>query len=74
MKSNPIQISLVIDETIPQMVKIDKEKYRQIYINLLTNAIKYTDQGSVTISLEKYKYDIIKCTIEDTGCGMTEEE
>ncbi len=51
----------------------DKDKIRQVIINLIDNAIRYTNQGGITAAcrLEKGKYRI---EITDTGEGMTEEE
>ncbi len=62
-------------------IKCDKTKLIQILLNLLSNAAKFTRNGTVTLSIERIKneenswdYDslIFKCT--DTGIGMTEEQ
>ncbi len=62
-------------------IKSDKTKLIQILLNLLSNAAKFTRNGTVTLSIERIKneenswdYDslIFKCT--DTGIGMTEEQ
>ncbi len=51
----------------------DKNKLRQVFVNLLTNAIKYTESGSVTISV-KEEEDSGIIIIKDTGIGIHEEE
>jgi signal transduction histidine kinase len=50
-------------------VKIDKSKIRQVIINVIDNAIKYTPKGSVTVSLTENK-GLIQFKSEDTGMGI----
>jgi len=54
-------------------ITADKDKIRQVIINLIDNAIRYTNQGGITVTCrtEKAKYRI---EITDTGEGMTKEE
>jgi signal transduction histidine kinase len=54
-------------------VMADKEKLRQVMNNLIDNAIKYTKEGSVTVSLEK-KNDEIVFKVKDSGKGISPEE
>ncbi|MBU4257015.1 GAF domain-containing sensor histidine kinase, partial [Patescibacteria group bacterium] len=54
-------------------VKIDKEKIRQVVINLIDNAIKYTGRGSVAVSMDKIDGGVYFC-VADTGAGISEEE
>lgn len=51
----------------------DKEKLRQVMNNLIDNAIKYTRQGGITVSLQKLGGDI-KFQVEDTGKGISAQE
>lgn len=51
----------------------DKEKLHQVFVNLLQNAIKYTDEGKVEISLEEEK-KLVSISIKDTGIGIPEED
>jgi signal transduction histidine kinase len=50
-------------------VKIDEEKIRQVVMNLIDNAIKYTKQGSVTVEVSKREDNIRFCVI-DSGMGI----
>ena len=59
-------------ESVPP-IKGDPFKLEQVFINLIDNAIKYTDAGSITINLKQEKEKII-FEIEDTGIGINEEE
>lgn len=54
-------------------IQSDPLKIRQIFMNLLTNAIKYTEEGSITISAVNADRGIL-LSIEDTGIGIKEED
>ncbi len=54
------------------MLYIDQYRLKQILLNFLTNAIKYTDKGSILIKIETLK-DNIRFIIKDTGRGIKEE-
>ncbi len=70
------------DSQLPQGIHADEKRLRQVLINLLGNAIKFTDSGGVTFKVESLsteeKTDIratkIRFQIEDTGVGMTAEQ
>lgn len=57
-----------------QNISLDKNKLRQIYINLLSNSVKYTKEGSVTSKIIINKDKEIEIRVSDTGIGMTQEE
>ncbi len=57
----------------PVFVNGDQGKLRQILINLLSNACKFTDQGEILFIIEKTLKDHYKFTINDTGSGIEEE-
>jgi len=68
------QLKLDVDTQLPAAIKGDSVRIRQILSNLMTNAIKFTEQGTVTIKirvLEKTD-DIVRLRIEvnDTGIGI----
>ena len=71
-----LALNLHISKSLPKTLNGDKEKIRQIITNLLTNAIKYTEKGSVDFTIN---YSLVrdKCNFEfivkDTGRGMKEE-
>ena len=50
-------------------VRADEQKLRQVVINLIDNAIKYTQQGSVNVLLERQDKDIVM-SVRDTGMGL----
>ena len=57
----------------PMMVSVDLEKIKEVFMNLLDNAIKYTDEGSVTISVGVEDRGI-RVDVQDTGHGLTPED
>ncbi len=73
-------ISFEIDahKDLPQTLIIDETRIRQILFNLIGNAIKFTDKGSVTVTVrEKYKGDNkidLIFAVKDTGVGISEEQ
>ncbi len=60
------------DKALP--VYGDEAKLRQVLINLLGNAVKFTNSGSVSLALERLDGDRCRFVIADTGPGMTPEE
>ncbi|WP_034990967.1 hybrid sensor histidine kinase/response regulator [Beijerinckia mobilis] len=58
---------------LPSVIYTDEKRLRQILINLLTNAIKFTTQGRVALSVS-YRYQVAKFEIADTGKGIEPED
>ncbi|MEO5348052.1 MAG: ATP-binding protein [Magnetococcus sp. YQC-3] len=63
-----------IQSDCPQFVVGDPERIRQVLLNLIGNAIKFTERGSVKLSLDPLDNDLIKFTLTDTGIGIKESE
>ncbi len=62
-----------VAEDLPSRVVGDAVRIRQVLINLIANAIKYTEQGQVALRLSRSGRDIL-FEVEDTGPGLTEAE
>ncbi|MEM1278297.1 MAG: ATP-binding protein, partial [Pseudomonadota bacterium] len=60
-----------IDSSVPDFIFGDEKRLRQILINLLANATRYTDQGSVTLTVS-YRNDTARFVVQDTGRGISE--
>ena len=58
---------------IPDWVRIDAKRLRQILINLLSNALKFTERGEIRFIVD-YTDDIVRFIIEDTGYGIAEAD
>ncbi|WP_257275555.1 PAS domain S-box protein [Endozoicomonas sp. ONNA1] len=67
-----LQLILNIDEQVPDWIEVDDVKLRQILTNLLGNAIKYTEEGSVEI-LISVKDERLCFSVKDTGVGIDPE-
>ena len=76
-KEKGLEFIVDIDENIPSRLYGDDIRIRQIIVNLLTNAVKYTEKGSVTFSIQSTK-DADKCilyiSVKDTGMGIRKED
>ena len=70
------------DENVPQFIKTDESKLRQVLINILGNAIKYTDKGGVSLRVKQQNSSQespservnLAFEITDTGTGISPEE
>ena len=68
-----LQLSVYFDPTLPAWVQGDPLRLHQILLNLLTNAIKFTHQGTVSLSVTR-ESDMIHFRVSDSGIGINEEE
>ncbi len=71
----PLEFKVNIDETIPPVLYGDSQRIKQICVNILTNAVKYTKEGWIELKVSHIKIDNI-CrliiSVEDTGIGIKE--
>ena len=72
-----LEFACLVDSQISSELQGDPGRLRQILFNLVTNAIKFTYQGEITIraepTVETETYSIIHFTVQDTGIGIPEE-
>jgi signal transduction histidine kinase/CheY-like chemotaxis protein len=74
--SKELEMLVQVDTDIPKGLIGDELRIRQIIINLMTNAIKYTREGSVTLKVSKSIQDYgvnLNISVIDTGIGISEE-
>jgi len=70
-----IEIASFVDERLPAQVVGDASRLRQVLLNLVGNAIKFTDKGGVAIVVEPgEKDDEIRFEVRDTGIGIRNED
>ena len=72
----PIELITKIDASIPQVLYGDASRLKQICVNILTNAVKYTKEGSITFSINSVvKNNVCRLiiSVEDTGIGIKQE-
>ena len=58
---------------VPEFINSDKQKIFQILTNVINNAVKFTDQGSVTLNVD-YKNNQLNFEVVDTGIGISPED
>lgn len=68
-----IKFQINIDNQIPRMINSDPVRLRQILYNLCGNAVKFTEQGSVTLSIKKDQ-NVLVIEVKDTGIGIPEDK
>ncbi len=74
----PVEILCHIDENVPSQVRGDETRFRQVLINLMGNAPKFTDTGEIAIEIsvadENKKRAFLHCKVRDTGIGIPEDK
>ncbi|MEQ1580583.1 MAG: PAS domain-containing protein [Steroidobacteraceae bacterium] len=68
-----LQLRVERGSGLPRTCVCDALRLRQVLLNLLTNAVKFTEAGSVTLSVSRSGDDLL-FTVTDTGIGMTREQ
>ncbi len=68
-KAKGLVLALDRSPHLPEFVNTDPKRLRQILINLLANAIKFTDEGTVTLKVE-YRNELATFSVIDTGIGI----
>jgi signal transduction histidine kinase/purine-cytosine permease-like protein/FixJ family two-component response regulator len=72
-RAKHLQFIADIDPALPEAVRADERRVRQILINVLGNAVKFTQAGQVTLRL-RYAREIAHIEISDTGPGIAPDE
>lgn len=68
-----LKLEIIADEELPSVLRGDDVRLKQILTNLLTNAIKYTHEGTVTLEVRYEQNGNIYFSVRDTGIGIKEE-
>ncbi|MDB4260299.1 ATP-binding protein [Porticoccaceae bacterium] len=68
-----ISLNFSHQERLPETVIADGKRLRQVMINLISNAIKFTPEGSVSVEL-KYRNQVAYFTVTDTGVGIEQDD
>jgi signal transduction histidine kinase/CheY-like chemotaxis protein len=69
-----LELSITMDENLPDYIRTDSQRLNQVLRNLLSNAIKFTEEGAVTCSMTKHGEDKIRIAVTDTGIGISEDK
>ncbi|MDD6570871.1 MAG: ATP-binding protein [Thermoflexaceae bacterium] len=76
-KTKELDLNLSLDENLPSRLKGDDVRIRQVLINILNNAVKYTNEGGVTLFVSGDRKEdkmILHFRVTDTGIGIKEED
>ncbi|MBF0417313.1 MAG: PAS domain S-box protein [Magnetococcales bacterium] len=78
LNDKQLQLHVDVDPDMPQALQGDPQRLGQVLLNLMSNAIKFTDQGSVTLKTELVQPGdrevLLRFTVTDTGCGMDAQQ
>ncbi len=77
-KEKELPVHVHVSKSIPSVLLGDELRIRQIIVNLLTNAVKYTEHGSISFSVEYEEHEkqeiALKVSVKDTRIGIKEED
>jgi len=72
--TRPVEIIYRINDRVPPVIKGDPERFRQVLVNLMGNAVKFTDKGEIELSIDVEEEDetkvVIHTIVRDTGIGI----
>jgi len=78
IKDKHLKLIKIYDDSIPIIINGDSIRLRQILLNLMSNAVKFTSSGKITMQISLLKEDIEKVTIQfkitDTGIGIPDDK
>ena len=69
-----------LESALPEGVYLDEQRFRQVLFNLLGNAIKFTDEGTVTLrvsatpAVDPPEFSRLRLAVEDTGMGIADKD
>ena len=72
-----LRLEIAIDPSMPKGLHGDEIRLKQVLINLVNNAVKFTEQGSVTLSVgyeRREKNVLLRVSVKDTGVGIKTED
>ncbi|HXH02100.1 MAG TPA: response regulator [Candidatus Competibacteraceae bacterium] len=68
-----LKLALEVEAELPE-IETDGDKLRQVLINLIGNALKFTEQGGVTVALRRVGDEAVALDVRDTGIGIPAEK
>ncbi len=69
-----LRLELALSEQLPSYIYADDSKLRQILLNLLSNALKFTSQGFIRLSADRINDHRLVFSVQDSGSGISQEE
>lgn len=77
LEGKPIEFEIIVDDTLPRKLVGDSMRIKQVLINILGNAAKYTEQGLIIMNVSwnhNEENPEMSVTVKDTGAGIKEED
>ncbi|MDR9419587.1 histidine kinase N-terminal 7TM domain-containing protein [Gracilimonas sp.] len=74
--ADPLKMYYTIAPDVPESIHADKTKLRQVLINIIGNAVKFTDEGEIALTVERSNHNPqhIRFSVSDTGIGIAKED
>lgn len=81
-RNRNLELKLTLQEKLPETILVDEIRFRQVLVNLLGNAIKFTEQGTVELAVDSRRivketgsaqWAVLNVHVRDTGIGMREQ-
>ena len=76
-----LQLNCVVDPAVPARIFGDAERLRQVLVNLVANAVKFTQRGSIDVSIRRVSGNavpasalMLECSVTDTGIGIPQAQ
>ncbi len=69
-----LEIAVCVEADVPQKIRGDDGRLRQILLNLASNAVKFTHDGGVILRVSRLKNNFLRFCVEDTGIGVPKEK
>jgi len=69
-----LEIEMIYPRNLPSMISTDEGKLTEIFSNLISNAMKFTEKGRIEIRLDKENNSSVRFSVEDTGIGIPQKE
>ena len=65
-----LELNLMLADGVPHRARGDAARVRQVLMNLASNAVKFTEQGSVAVTVTPRPSDVVRFQVDDTGIGI----
>ena len=76
-REKDLKLKFDIDKNLPRGLCGDDKRIKQVLLNLLTNAVKYTEKGTITFSVNRLNEEdnaVIRYSVQDTGIGIKKDD
>jgi CheY-like chemotaxis protein/nitrogen-specific signal transduction histidine kinase len=69
-----LKLTCKLDKELPEFIHTDLQRLNQILKNLLSNSLKFTEEGSIIINVERYSETMLNISVSDTGIGIQDDK